>query len=187
MSKETSPKSSPKGEDIITIPTIHSFDECDGTILKIADCEQELAKAEAEMNEKIQVVRDEYERKTNVTRAMRDGLKSEVERFCIVNKDTFEKSRRKNFIHGIVGFRSTPPKTALLNRKYKWETVLELLKKLNLVKYVRTKEEIDKDAILASYASKEIDDQKLAAVGLKIDQDEKFFIDIKWEEITNAK
>ena len=184
MSKE---QSAERKESLIEIPTIRSFEECDGTILKIADCEQELAKAEAEMNEKIQVVRDEYERKTNVTRAMRDGLKSEVERFCIVNKDAFEKSRSKNFIHGIVGFRSTPPKTALLNRKYKWETVLELLKKLNLVKYVRTKEEIDKDAILASYASKEIDDQKLAAVGLKIDQDEKFFIDIKWEEIAEAK
>lgn len=187
MSKETSPKSSPKGEDVITIPTIHSFDECDGTILRIADCEQELAKAEAEMNEKIQIVRDEFEKKTNVTRAMKEGLSSELERFCVTNKDAFEKSRSKNFIHGTVGFRSTPPKTAPLNRKYKWETILELIKRFPWAsKFIRTKEDVDKEAILASYASKEVDDQKLAAIGLKIDQQEKFFIDIKWEEITNA-
>ncbi len=179
MSKET--------EKLIEIPTIRTFEECDGTILKIADCEQEIAKAEAEMNEKIQTVRDEYERKTNVTRAMKEGLSAELERFSIANKDAFEKTRSKNMVHGAFGFRSTPPKTALLNRKYKWDTVLELLKKLGLVKYVRTKEDVDKEAVLASYAAKEIDDQKLAAVGMKIDQEEKFFIDIKWEEISEAK
>ena len=184
MSKE---QSAERKENLIEIPTIRSFDECDGIILKIADCEQEVTKAEAAMNEKIQSIRDDYERKTNVTRAMKDGLTAELERFAKANKDAFEKTRSKNMIHGAFGFRSTPPKTALLNRKYRWDTVLELLKKLGLVKYVRVKEDVDKEAVLASYAAKEIDDQKLAAVGLKIDQDEKFFIDIKWEEITNAK
>jgi phage host-nuclease inhibitor protein Gam len=175
-------------EKLVEIPTIHTFEECDGAILKMADCTQEITKAEAEMNERIQIIRDEYDRKTNITRTMLEGLKAELERFSIANKDAFEKTRTKDMIHGSFGFRSTPPKTALLNRKYKWETVLELLKRFPwAADFIRKKEEVDKEAILASYSSKEVDDQKLAAVGLKIDQDEKFFIEIRWEEITEAK
>lgn len=177
-----------KKENLVEIPTIHNFDECDGAILKMADCTQEITKAEAEMNEKIQIVRDEYDRKTNVTRTMLEGLRGEIERFSIANKDQFEKTRSKDMIHGTVGFRSTPPKTALLNRKYKWETVLELLQKFPWASnFIRTKEEVDKDQILASYSAKEINDENLAAVGLKIDQDEKFYVDIKWEALAEAK
>lgn len=163
---------------------IRSYDDMDQTLLLIADCETQLQKAEAEMNEQIQKIRDEYEINTHSVRAIKASLESEMEKFCIVNKVDFEKSRSRELVHGTIGFRNTPPKVALLNRKYKWDTVLELLAKVRFGKdFIRTKEEINKEQVLASYAAKEIDDQKLASVGMKVDQSEEFFSKIKWEEI----
>lgn len=169
---------------LVEIPTIRSFEDADQVLLKVAGCEQELQAAEARMNESIQDIRDAFERNTSVTRAMKKQLEDELERFCIAHKDEFQKTRSRELVHGVVGFRSAPPKVSLLNRKYKWETVLELLKKFRwAVEFVRTKEEVNKEQILASYAAKEIDDQKLAAVGVKIDQEEKFYSEVKWDEI----
>jgi phage host-nuclease inhibitor protein Gam len=166
---------------------IRSFGDADQTLLKIADCEQQLQRQEAEMNEQIQKIRDEYEINTYLARTTKGLLEKELEKFCINNKAEFAALRSKELVHGTVGFRTTPPKVALLNRKYKWDTVLELLKKVRFGKeYIRAREEVDKDSILASYAAKEIDDAKLAAVGIKIDQEEKFYADIKWDEIPQS-
>lgn len=163
---------------------IRSFSDADQTLLEIADCETQLQKAEAKMNEHIQKIRDEFEQNTHVVRTIKAGLENELEKFCILNKVEFEKQRSKELVHGTIGFRNTPPKVALLNRKYKWDTVIELLAKVRFGKeFIRTKEEVNKEQILASYASKEIDDQKLASVGIKVDQSEEFFVKIKWEDI----
>lgn len=166
---------------------IRTFADADQALLKIADCEQQLQKQEAEMNEQIQKIREAFEMNTYLVRTSKAMLEKELEKFCINNKHEFEKQRSKELVHGIAGFRTTPPKLALLNRKYKWETVLELLKNFKwAVEYIRTKEEVNKESILAAYSGKEIDDTKLAAVGLKVDQQEKFFYAIKWEKIPES-
>lgn len=170
--------------DISQQKPIRSYDDADQTLLEIADCETQLQKAEADMNERIQKIRDDFEQNTHVVRAVKSSLESELEKFCILNKADFEKSRSRELVHGTIGFRFSTPKIALLNRKYKLDTVLELLKKVRWGKdFIRTKEEISKEQLLASYSAKEIDDQKLAAIGLKIDQGENFFAEIKWENI----
>lgn len=174
--------------DIPQPKPIRSYEDADQTLLEIADCETQLQKQEAEMNEQIQKIRDEYEKNTHVVRAVKVSLEKELEKFCIHNKSDFEKSRSRELVHGLIGFRNSPPKVALLNRKYKWETVLELLGRVRFGKdFIRKKEEINKEAVLAAYNSKEIDDQKLASVGMKVDQTEEFFAKINWEEIPDNK
>lgn len=174
--------------DIPQPKPIRSYDDADQTLLEIADCETQLTRQEAEMNEQIQKIRDAYEQNTHVVRAVKASLEKELEKFAIMNKVDFEKSRSRELVHGTIGFRNTPPKVALLNRKYKWETVLELLAKVRFGKeFIRMKEEVNKEQLLASYAAKDIDDQKLASVGIKVDQTEEFFSKIKWEEIPEKK
>ncbi|MCC7158850.1 MAG: hypothetical protein IT281_04870, partial [Ignavibacteria bacterium] len=46
-------------------------------------------------------------------------------------------------------------------------------------------EEIDKEALLSDYSSKDITDEKLASVGLKIDQGETFFVKPNWEALVD--
>lgn len=185
MKTNIDPKTQP---DIQQPSAILNYDDADQTLLKIADAEQYLQKAEAEMNEQIQKIRDEYERTTFATRAQQELLIAGLEKYCISNKIDFEKTRSKELVHGIVGFRNAPPKVSLLNRKYKFDTVIELLKKVRWGKdFIRQKEDLNKEQVLASYSAKEIDDSTLAKVGLKIDQNENFFHEIRWDSIPSGK
>jgi phage host-nuclease inhibitor protein Gam len=164
--------------------TLKSFEEVDQSLLRLGQVEAFVQKREAEMNEKIQLLRDGFDRTTSAPRTETKLLQDEIEAFCILHKDEFEKSRSKDLVHGSVSFRVGNPSVAALNRKYSFKTIIELLKRLGLAKlYLRTKEEIDKEAILADYAAKKISDDKLAAAGIKVDQKESFNIDIAWDSI----
>ncbi|TAK59408.1 MAG: hypothetical protein EPO24_07675 [Bacteroidetes bacterium] len=163
--------------------TMKSFDDVDKALLKLANNESYIQRKEADMNAKMQAMRETFDKETAESRQAVLALQEDIENFCTLNKNEFEKVRTRDLVHGSVGFRKTPPKVSLLNRKYNWNTVIELLERLNLVKYVRTKKEVDKDSILTDSAANEITDEKLSSVGLRIDQTEQFGIEIKWESI----
>lgn len=156
-------------------------------LYEIAFREAEIAKKEAVMNQKIQTIKESFDENTRTIRSEADLIRSDIKAFCIKNKFEFEKQRTIDFNVGSVGFRTNPPKVTLLNRKYNLKTALELTKRIFTGAYIRVKEEIDKESILADYSQKKITDEKLAGVGLKIDQDESFSIDIKWEKLNETK
>ena len=163
--------------------TLNSFDDVDDALLELGKEKVFVQNKEAEMNGRIQTVREAFDLETADSIRKITGLEVDIETFCIANKFEFERVRSKELTHGIVSFRTTPPKVAMLNRKYNVNTVLELLKKIHLTMFIRTKDELDKDAVLAASAAKEISDEKLAAVGLKIDQSEQFSVEIKWDSL----
>ncbi|HOV99264.1 MAG TPA: host-nuclease inhibitor Gam family protein [Bacteroidota bacterium] len=161
---------------------INDLNEVDKYLAELGAIEASLQHEEAILNEQEQKARQEFKERTENLFSRKADILTTLERFCIANKNEFEKTRLLEFVHGIIGFRTTPPKVTMLNRKYNINTVLELLKKFKLTKYIRTKEELDKESVLADYAAKEISDPKLASVGLKIDQSEIFVCEPKWEE-----
>jgi phage host-nuclease inhibitor protein Gam len=100
------------------------------------------------------------------------------------NPDQFPKERKSlKLLAGRLGFNTNPPKVALLNRTWSWEKVLEALKARSFAFFVRTKEEVDKDELLRHYSTaksqgeKEEIDSIFAGVGVKVIQDEQFFIE----------
>ena len=166
---------------------LKTFDDVNGALKDIAVCETFLAEKEAKMNEKINELKSKYDEETADSRAKKQMLEKELEGFCKINKDEFGKQKSKPMLFGIVFFRTSPPKVGQLNKKYSVATSLELIKKLFKNKFIRKKEEIDKEEILSAYSGGELDDQKLAAVGLKIDQDEKFGYELNWEKLSEAR
>jgi phage host-nuclease inhibitor protein Gam len=99
------------------------------------------------------------------------------EKYATTHRDSlFGKFKSAASSLGLFGFRTGNPKLVLLNRKWKWNDVLEALKSLGKTELIRVKEEPDKDAL------KKLDDAELAAIGLRIDQDEAFFIEPKRED-----
>jgi phage host-nuclease inhibitor protein Gam len=99
------------------------------------------------------------------------------EKFATVHRDSlFGKFKSAASSLGLFGFRTGNPKLVLLNRKWKWDDVLQALKTLGKDSLIRRKEECDKDAL------KKLEDSELAAIGLRIDQDETFFIEPKRED-----
>jgi phage host-nuclease inhibitor protein Gam len=163
-----------------------SFEQADDLLLELGQITANVAKEEASMNTQIQKARDLYAQRTEDALSRKAQIEKTLEHFCICNKQEFEKIRKRELNHGVVGFQTNPPKVALLNRKYNEGTVIELLKKLRLIRFVRSKEAIDKEAIIAAYLGKEIDDAKIASVGLRIDQAETFICEPKWEELSNV-
>lgn len=162
---------------------IVSYEDVNNSLFDIAKDESFVAKKEAEMNTQIQKIKDKYDEETESQRKRIADLKKKIESFCTSNKGDFLKQRSQVLTHGVIGFRNNPPKVVQLNKKWTVKSSLEFLKKLFNGKYVRSKDEVNKDQILADYASSVIDDSKLAAVGLRIDNDETFFIEINWDSL----
>jgi phage host-nuclease inhibitor protein Gam len=168
----------------IQTTTLRNFEEVDAALLDLGKEAAFLQKEEAKLNERIQTIRQLSDDATADARKRKLALETDIELFCNEHKDEFEKPRARDLVHGTVGFRTSPPKVALLNRKYNWETVLELLKRVRFgVRYLRQAFEVDKEKILADVAAKEITDSKLAAVGIKIQSTDEFVYDIKWDTI----
>lgn len=172
---------------ITLLPAIKSYEEVNAKLYEKAQIEHRIAKEESAMNSRIEKIKNEFDEKTSDDRAKKAVIDQQIEDFLIANKTDFIEVRKKNLTHGTVGFQTTPPKVTFLNRKYNEDTVIELLKKIFKGKFVRSKETIDKDEILSSIAQNELTDQKLAAVGLKVDQGEKTVIEINWESFAEVQ
>jgi phage host-nuclease inhibitor protein Gam len=168
----------------IQTSTFTSFEQVDAALLELGRHTAIVQKEEAKLNEEIQKARAASDKRIADSRQRTLTLSTDIELFCNEHKDEFDKPRTRDLTHGTVGFRMTPGKVALLNRKYNWETVIELLRRVKFgARYLRQVFEVDKDKILTDATAKEITDSKLAAVGIKIQQADEFICDIKWDSI----
>jgi phage host-nuclease inhibitor protein Gam len=166
------------------VPTsLKTFEDVDKELLRLGQIKARLQHEDAVYNDQLQQLRETYDAHVNEDTIAAKLIQENIEKFCIQYKDEFEKRRSKELTHGTVGFRLGTPGVILLNRKYNWNTVLELIKKVKKFSFIRTKEEVNKDGILAEYAAGEIDDDRLAGIGLKIDAKENFSIEIKWDSL----
>jgi phage host-nuclease inhibitor protein Gam len=80
----------------------------------------------------------------------------------------------------VIGFRTGTPKVKVLKR-WTLAAALEAVKAKKWFQFVRTSEEVDKEAVIAARA--EMGD-KLATVGLSVIQDETFFVQPKLQEVS---
>lgn len=102
-----------------------------------------------------------------------------LEAWASNNPSEFEKRRSLDLTHGMIGYR-------MGNWKVDYDRgiakkAVDILKGLGLTQFVRTKDEVDKDAIIASKTDDEIM-KKLKPVGIHVTQDETFFVAPKEEE-----
>lgn len=88
-----------------------------------------------------------------------------------------EKKRSQELTFGTIGFRRA---TALrLMAKRTWGSVLERLEALNFTSAIRIKREVDKPA-MADWT-----DEQLETVGVRREQSDEFYIELKQEELAN--
>jgi hypothetical protein len=87
-------------------------------------------------------------------------------------------------VHGLVGFRTGTPKLKLLSG-WTWEKVLEFISVNQLMDLIRTKKEVDKELILANRDC--IKPETLKQIGIKVVQDEAFFVEPKRDDLALVK
>lgn len=134
----------------------------------------------AKMDEAMTKIREKYADELADLKELQDSNNEIVRVYCLENQEVlFAKKKSYETVHGTVGFRTGTPalKTA---KGFTWASVLTLAKKV-LPNYVRTKDEVNKEALLADREKPEI---KMAfeEIGVVVEQGETFFIELKKEE-----
>jgi phage host-nuclease inhibitor protein Gam len=72
---------------------LSNFEDVDVALLEIGRTESVVAKKEAEMNSKIQQLKEKYDAETETERRFIDETKERIENFCMANKTDFDKQR----------------------------------------------------------------------------------------------
>jgi phage host-nuclease inhibitor protein Gam len=141
-----------------------------------------LKKIEVKMNEEINRVKDKY---ADDIAAIKEEMAEPYEVlqvFTTENKTTWGKKKSFELLHCIIGLRTGTPKV-IKDKKFTWPAILELLKKNTVFKpFIRTTEEINKEAILAE-KNEAILGQLKEECFVSIDQDESFYVTPKEEEV----
>ncbi|EEK5000119.1 host-nuclease inhibitor protein Gam [Salmonella enterica] len=127
--------------------TPQSKEQVSADIKKIGDIQRELTRIETDANDQIAVIMGQNTPKIEALRAELDVLQKGVQTWCEANRSSITKggSKTANLITGEVAWRKNPDSVSIKGVKL----VLETLKELKLNRFIRRKEEVNKDAILA--------------------------------------
>lgn len=150
--------------------------EFDAAIDSIATLQVRLRILEGKRDKALQHVRDDYGPAID---SVTDELKTLVvlaEKFAETHRDEVCPPGRKSneSALAVFGFRLGNPTLKPLNKRWTWASVLDAVRAKFKGRFVRTKEELDKEALKA-----QLDDAQLATVGCRIEQREDFFVEAK--------
>lgn len=141
-------------------------------------CTAELEALQGRLNSELTTAKEKYEAEIAQIQVEQDGHLTTIHRWAEANKQEFGEKRSVEFIHGLVGYRKGNHKV-VTTIGFKLENVIAKLKK-HLPQYIRKKEEIDKESLLAHRDDAAVKEH-LQNCGLRVVQDETFYIEPKLE------
>lgn len=152
---------------VVKIP--QSQDDVVEAIAEIGRRQRERTRIEAAMNDDLAKVREAWEKQAAPHLDAIKSLTSGVHLWCEANRARLTQDGKVKFAHlasGDVKWRLTPPKVTVRVI----ENVLETLKQLGLTRFIRVKEEVNKEAVLA-------EPEAVAPIkGIVISQKEEFIV-----------
>lgn len=117
-------------------------------IKQIGDIQRELTRIETEINDRIAVLTNKHTPEIEAMKARQASLQKGVQTWCEAHRTDItdgNKTRTVKFNTGEVAWRRRPTSVTIKGT----DVVLKALKTLRLDRFIRIKEEINKDAILA--------------------------------------
>ena len=166
-----------KAEKVLSGITPDQFNEA---MSRYAINDANACKLIAKMDAEITKIREKYIGELDNLRTESEADYQVLKVYSVENKEVlFSEKRHIDTPHGKIGFRLGMPKLKTLP-EYNWDKVLEKVIQL-LPDYVRTKKEVDKEKLLGDRDDK-IVSKALNEVGVYVDQDETFYVDLKKEE-----
>lgn len=117
------------------------------TIRQIGDKSREITRLTAAMNDEIASITQRYTDQIKPVQEQLKELQAGVQTWCEANRDSLTnggKVKNYSFITGSVMWRQRPPSCTVRGA----DSVIETLKRLGLTRFVRIKEEINKEAVL---------------------------------------
>lgn len=125
-----------------------SRDECAAQIRELGDTQREIEREKAKMNDAIAAITQKHQPYLDELKALEADQLAGVQAWCEANRSTITdggKVKTVNMVTGEVAWRQRPPSVTLRMV----EKIIEQLKAKRLAKrFLRVKEEVDKEAIL---------------------------------------
>ena len=177
------PKSQSKNRIKQTAPLLKSREAVEAALNEILGATINRNKAALDMDRIFASIRERYE---PTIAACNEAIQQRTEHIRVwaeAHPEEFGKLKSLEFASATIGFRTGTPALGLLS-KWSVKTVLQALKKSPFWRgYVRTKEIIDRQAIIAD--RRKLTAEQLQSVGIRILQEESFFIEPKLTEQEN--
>ena len=150
------------------IETPQTRDECDTWIGALGRAQRERVRIAAAMNDELAEVKARHEADAAPYTDEISRLTAGIQAFAEAHRDTLCKRGSKTVRLGLgtISWRTRPPKVSLR----KVEVVIESIKSLGLTQFLRVKEEVNKDAMLAD------PERAKAIVGVSITSGEDFVV-----------
>lgn len=139
------PKTRIKAKAQTNVPQTNG--EAAADIRQIGDLQRQRLRVQAEMNDEIANVTQKHQPTLEALQLEITGLQEGVQVYCEANRADLTnggKVKTANLITGEVQWRQRPPSVSIRGA----ESVIDTLKRLGLSLFVRTKEEVNKEAIL---------------------------------------
>ena len=131
----------------------------------------------AELDVAIANLREQYQARITAAQDALAPFAEAIEEWAALNPGEFHPKKSIELLSGRIGYRTSPPAVALLAGVKEETAITRLLEGELGGAYTRETVELDREAILAAYAAKEVTDAQLKAHGLHIKQTERFFIE----------
>jgi phage host-nuclease inhibitor protein Gam len=134
--------------DAARYPVPQTRAEAVSAIAEIGNRQRDRERLKADMDDEIVKIRERYDKLIAPHNDDITGLSSGVHTWCEANRaDLTNQGRVKtaNLMAGEVRWRMRPPSVGVRNQ----EAVIQALKDLRMARFIRTREELNKEAILA--------------------------------------
>lgn len=122
-------------------------DDTAADIRQIGDLARQKLRAMTEMNDAIAQITQNFQPRIDALNEQLKTLQEGVQAYCEAHRDELTdggKVKTANLITGEVQWRQRPPSVSVRGQ----EAVIDLLKRLGLTAFIRSKEEVNKEAIL---------------------------------------
>lgn len=156
------------------LATLAEFEQC---LNAIADLTTQRDKAQVKLDKAILSAREQYGQAVETINNLIAAKLAQAEQYAVRNREILLTNGIKSAETGKArwGWRLGNPTLVLLSRKFTWRTVCARLQDLGMTSYLKIAEpKPDKDKIKS-----ELDDDRLASLGLRIEQSESFWVEAK--------
>lgn len=145
MAKSATARSKTRGANI---PVPQSREEAAGMIARLGVLRREIARTEADLNDEIAALKTSAEKAVAPLSEEADALTEGVKTWCEANRSRLTdggKTKTADLGTGTISWRLRPPSVTVRGV----DTVIDALKALGFSRFVRVKEEVNKDAMRA--------------------------------------
>jgi len=158
-----------------------SEDQAGQLAQEYATTDAKIKQVTGQMEEEVNAVKEKYRSTLEAMIETQKTTFKRLELFAQKNDQLFEKKKSYKFLHATIGFRVGTPKVKLA-KGYTWKAALQLLR-VQLPDFIRTKEEANKEMIIANRNTEQY--PTLLECGVTVVQDDTFYVDAHTEDIDN--